>query len=776
VINRTFAVIAPAVAMIVALTTAVAPHDSHDSHPAQTRPHTVARAEASLTGDGPSVAKANAFTTDAAGLAPGQVEMTTVSSRPTLIAGHEATLAVRGLTRGDHLRVTVNGRAVSSATFRRAASLPGQATGQVLGVLKHLTLGADEVHATVTGKRYGTRTMTLQLLVHSLQGPVISGPHQEPFVCETQAGGLGAPHGNDCTAKQRVDWWYEDLTGSFHRLTNPYAAYPSDTASAVIDHKRVPFVVRVQNVVINRSVTRLAVLDDPHARGKSHPFRPTTWNRRLVWHFGESCGTGFDQGADGGEATVFSPLSTISSENLAGPLLDLPSLLSHGYMVGESSLTIFGVHCNQVLSAETLMMVREYVSNHYGLVQSVVGGGASGGAIQQYTIANGYPGVLDAGTPLLTFPDVVSTAMTVGDCVVLTHYFAGHKGWGNIFKQDAITGLADPSACDDWNEDFAGNLRPGSCPGAIPDSERYDPKTDPHGVRCDLQDDLKNILGTNAKTGVAYRPLDNVGVQYGLIALNSGQITPAEFLALNRGVGGVNLDGNYVKHREVMATYEAKRIFDDSLVGEYGAINQTPIIDQTIPVSDDIPALDIHDEIRPYEIRARLDANYSSHASQVIWSGVPLPSSAILVAEKWLTDIQKLQAHYPYASRAWLVAKAKPAAAHDSCRAATTGLPIGCSVLEHSGPRQMAGGPLSEDVLKCQLRSLRRSDYPASMTAAQWRALKMVFPTGVCNYSKHSVGWTAHSRTWLSFGDSTLYRNPVVVPYPLVRSVVPTNG
>jgi hypothetical protein len=442
-------------------------------------------------------------------------------------------------------------------------------------------------------------------------------------------------------------------------------------------------------------------------------------------------------------------------------------------MVGESSLTIFGVHCNQVLSAETLMMVREYVSNHYGLVQSVVGGGASGGAIQQYTIANGYPGVLDAGTPLLTFPDVVSTAMTVGDCVVLTHYFAGHKGWGNIFKQDAVTGLADPSACDDWNTDFAGNLRPGSCPGAIPDSERYDPKTNPHGVRCDLQDDLKNILGTNPKTGAAYRPLDNVGVQYGLVALDSSQITPADFLALNRGVGGVNLDGDYMKHREVMAPYEAHRIFDDSLVGEYGAINQAPMIDQTIPVSDDIPALDIHDEIRPYEIRARLDANYNSDASQVIWSGVPLPSSAILVAEKWLTDIQKLQAHYPYASRAWLVAHAKPAAAHDSCRAASTGLPIGCSVLEHSGPRQMAGGPLSEDVLKCQLRPLRRSDYPASMTTAQFSALKKVFPTGVCNYSKHSVGWTAHSRTWLSFGDTTLYREPVVVPYPLVRSIVP---
>jgi hypothetical protein len=92
----------------------------------------------------------------------------------------------------------------------------------------------------------------------------------------------------------------------------------------------------------------------------------------------------------------------------------------------------------------------------------------------------------------------------------------------------------------------------------------------------------------------------------------------------------------------------------------------------------------------------------------------------------------------------------------------------------HSGPRQMAGGPLSEDVLKCRLRPLDRSDYPPSLSAAQFRSLQRIFPSGVCDYTKHSVGWRAKSRTWVSFGDSTLYREPVVVPYPLVRSRVPS--
>ena len=47
-------------------------------------------------------------------------------------------------------------------------------------------------------------------------------------------------------------------------------------------------------------------------------------------------------------------------------------------------------------------------------ITHVVSGGGSGGAIQQHTTANNYPGLLDAITPILSFPDVVSTAMTVG--------------------------------------------------------------------------------------------------------------------------------------------------------------------------------------------------------------------------------------------------------------------------------------------------------------------------------------------------------------------------
>lgn len=697
--------------------------------------------------------------------------MTTVDTRPTLVAGPSTVIAVRGLTNHDHLTVTLNGHALRHR-FHHIRHRPGQQPGAVEGVVSPLRLGPNQITATARDHRYGARTVQLRVLDHSLQGPVISGPHQEPFLCETSQQGLPASSQPDCVVPTSEQWWYRDNGGAFHRLAHPYAKYPADVSTVMKNGKRVPFVVRVESVVINRSVTRLALLDDPHKRGPHRAFRPVNWNHRVVWHFGESCGTGYHQGVDGGIKGVFDPVQTESSENIAGPFLKLPALLAQGYMVGQSTLTIFGVHCNQVLSAETLMMVKQYIADHYGTVGHVIGGGASGGAIQQYTIANAYPGVLDAGTPLLSFPDLVTVEMTLADCTVLQHYFAGHQTWNGL-NETAVTGLATPRVCQDWSDEFSHILKPTSCPHGIPQHEIYNQATNPGGLRCDLQDDLANIYGTDTRTHAALRPIDSVGVQYGLKALHRGQITPKQFVSLNASVGGISLNGTFQKQREAMTRYEAHRIFRDGIVGEFGAINQTPMIDQTIPAVDYSPIFDIHDQVRPYEIRARLNANYGSHASQTIWSGSPLPAAAIPVADEWLSALDRLQRAHPWKSRAWLVAHSRPASADDSCRVGSPGVPVPCSAAVHAGPRQLAGGPLAEDDFKCRLRPVRRSDYPASMSQALYAKLKNVFRTGVCNYRKHPVGWVHRSRTWLSYGDTTLLRRPVSVSYPLVRSRVP---
>ena len=53
-----------------------------------------------------------------------------------------------------------------------------------------------------------------------------------------------------------------------------------------------------------------------------------------------------------------------------------------------------------------------------------------------------------------------------------------------------------------------------------------------------------NLLGRDPDTGFARRPVDNTGVQYGLLALRSGTITVEDFLDVNRDAGGYDIDGH----------------------------------------------------------------------------------------------------------------------------------------------------------------------------------------------------------------------------------------
>jgi hypothetical protein len=58
-----------------------------------------------------------------------------------------------------------------------------------------------------------------------------------------------------------------------------------------------------------------------------------------------------------------------------------------------------------------------------------------------------------------------------------------------------------------------------------------------------------------------------------------------------------------------------------------------------------------------------------------------------------------------------------------------------------ASPRQVAGGPLAENILKCQLKPLVQGDYsPVVFTPTQWARLQVAFTAGVCDFSKPGVG------------------------------------
>jgi hypothetical protein len=67
-----------------------------------------------------------------------------------------------------------------------------------------------------------------------------------------------------------------------------------------------------------------------------------------------------------------------------------------------------------------------------------------------------------------------------------------------------------------------------------------------------------------------------------------------------------------------------------------------------------------------------------------------------------------------------------------------------------ANPRLVAGSPLTQDRLKCELKPVDRADYKVTPTDAQLVGLREVFPGGVCDYSRPGVGKRT-PQTWLSF-------------------------
>ena len=56
----------------------------------------------------------------------------------------------------------------------------------------------------------------------------------------------------------------------------------------------------------------------------------------------------------------------------------------------------------------------------------------------------------------------------------------------------------------------------------------------------------------------------------------------------------------------------------------------------------------------------------------------------------------------------------------------------------------------ADDTMKCVLKPLRRADYPAGLTDAQFARLRAAFPSGVCDYTKRGVDRTP-TVPWLSY-------------------------
>ena len=96
--------------------------------------------------------------------------------------------------------------------------------------------------------------------------------------------------------------------------------------------------------------------------------------------------------------------------------------LQMGYAVIYSTGTRTNTHYNLQLGGETAIMVKDRFVSAYAEPEYTVAVGGSGGAIQQYVYGQNHPGLIDAGVPQYSYPDMVTQTIHVGDCELLERW------------------------------------------------------------------------------------------------------------------------------------------------------------------------------------------------------------------------------------------------------------------------------------------------------------------------------------------------------------------
>jgi hypothetical protein len=452
------------------------------------------------------------------------------------------------------------------------------------------------------------------------------------------------------------------------------------------------------------------------------------------------------------------------------------------------------------------MVVKEHFSEAYAPPELTIGSGGSGGAIQQLQIVQNYPGLLDAAAPLLAFPDAVSIATDVLDCGLLERSFReGEAAEWTPEEKLAVTGHLDAGTCTFWEQTFVPNVDPsGGCtlellaaasgaidgltegvPEGVDESLVYDPETNPDGLRCTLQDGNVNIVGTDADTGFARRPWDNVGVQYGLAALAEGDITFDQFVALNESIGSFDIDGQWVDERAEATEESIAVAYETGLINQGGGdLRRIPIISVNV-WSDDQG--DIHTRDRVFAARERVrDDDGDLPPNYMIWTrGLPegetlvdsltgsigLGLEVVSVLDEWATAAAEEAPDRDAVSAdeiSRILEATRPEAAVDNCITAEGERLSGVTLYETTdgactepypvsrSPRTVAGAPLVNDIIKCTLvpvdEAAEAGVYGDGLDEDQIARLEEVFPDGVCDWTEPAVGYAPLGDPWRNYG------------------------
>src|SRR5699024_2171896 len=320
------------------------------------------------------------------------------------------------------------------------------------------------------------------------------------------------------------------------------------------------------------------------------------------------------------------------------------------------------------------------------------------GAIMQLHVANAFPGIYQGLIVQCAYPDVWTTAVQFADYHLLNKKFnwtlpSGPEGVASMLG--AL--LADPGPIPMIS--FYGHLPLNPIvsdmaffPAAFPAQEKcrgiddtsilYHPEKNPKGLRCGLVDWMHSQFGVRTSdawipveeslsrgfTGV---PFDNIGVQYGLVALQQGLISGETFLEINKKIGGLTIDFQHQEERTKADETALEYAYRTGAINTAEHLNDIPIID--------LRGLDpglAHDAYHSWQLRARLAATQEDHHNHVIWFG-PVPvagdtiytTQALLVMDEWLSNVEKDEEELPLSKK---IRQLKPVQARDRCLSITS--------------------------------------------------------------------------------------------------------
>ncbi len=202
---------------------------------------------------------------------PAKSAIRTLSTHADRVSGGDVLVEITLANANLPFVVFLNGQNVTDA-FR-----PGETPNSIVGLVTGLALGKNRL--VVTGG--GLRGESLVLTNYSIKGPIVSGPHLQPFICQTQdftlpdGTKLGPATDTDCSAPTKVNYIYRSTAGgAFQPLPNT-SSLPADVAmTTTLTGATVPFVVRVETGTMNRGIYQNAILHDPTSDPAPTPFSP----------------------------------------------------------------------------------------------------------------------------------------------------------------------------------------------------------------------------------------------------------------------------------------------------------------------------------------------------------------------------------------------------------------------------------------------------------------------------------------------------------------------